>query len=374
MSHLPTTAARLERFPASPFAVLGQRLQAMNAAGQDVIRVDIGSPDLPPPAAVVEALARSAADPTHHGYSPYRGDAGFRQAVAVYYQRRFGVTLDPTTEVLPLIGSKEGLVNLSMAYLDHGDAALIPSIAYPSYEAGALMAGAEAILLPISAESGYLPDLDAPIPGLERAKLLWVNYPNNPTGAVASLDFYEKALTFCRAHNLLLCSDNPYVELTFGDYRAHSALEVPGAKDQAVEFVSMSKTYNMAGWRLGACVGNRNVLNALLHVKSTLDSAGFRAIYDAGTEAILNTPQSWIDARNARYAERRDKIIAALPGIGMEAAVPHGSLYVWAHILNGQTDREYSRVGLERGARVDHARINVWRGWRAFGAFQPGHC
>ncbi len=346
MSHLPTSANRLEHFKLNPFAALGQRIVEMTTAGKDVIRLDVGSPDLPPPPTVIEALAKSAADPTHHGYANYRGDPGFRRAVADYYQRRFGVTVDPMTEVLPLIGSKEGIVNLSLAYLDHGDLALVPSISYPSYTAGAHMAGAETIPLPLLPENNYLLTFDEPIPSIEKAKLLWINYPNNPTGAIAPLGFYESALTFCQKHNLLLCSDNPYVDVTFDGYQAHSLLEVPGAKEQAVEFISTSKSYNMAGWRLGACVGNREVLNTLLHVKSTLDSAHFRPIYDAGAVAFSATPDSWIEARNQRYAARRDLIMTALPEIGLQAEIPHGSLYVWAHIQDAQTDQQYTEAAL----------------------------
>ncbi len=350
MSQLPKPSARLARFPVNPFATLNQRLVELKAAGKDVIRLDMGSPDLPPPPAVIEALARSAADPSHHGYSAYRGDPGFRRAVAAYYERRFGVTLDPDTEVLPLIGSKEGLVNLSVTYLDAGDVALVPSLSYPSYIAGALLAGGDTISFPIRAENSYLPDFDEPFPGIERAKLLWLNYPNNPTGAIAGLDTFERALEFCRAHNLLLCSDNPYVDVTFGSYRAHSVMEIPDAKDSAIEFMSLSKSHNMAGWRLGACVGNRTVIDNLLMIKSTFDSAQSRPIYDAGSEALNNTPQSWIDARNARYEARRDQIIAALPTIGLTADVPQGSLYVWARLLDGSLDRDYTDSALSEAS------------------------
>ncbi len=346
MSSRPDTAVRLKRFGPNPFASINQRLAELAADGKAVIRLDVGNPDMPPPSAVVESLAVSASDPDHHGYSSYRGDPGFRQAIADYYARRFGVSLDPETEVLPLIGSKEGIANLSLAYLDRGDAAMVPELAYPTYAAAALMAGAETITVPMRREDGYRVSFDEPIPGIERAKLLWINYPNNPTGAVAPREFYARALAFCDRHGLLLCSDNPYSDVTFDGFRAPSVLEAPGAKERAVEFISFSKTYNMAGWRLGACVGNRDVLKNLLHMKGTVDSAHFRAIYDAGSTALLTTPQSWIDERNARYARRRDRLIAALPEIGLEAETPKGSLYVWAHILNGMTDREYTTAAL----------------------------
>jgi LL-diaminopimelate aminotransferase len=196
------------------------------------------------------------------------------------------------------------------------------------------------------AEDDYLLDFDAPIPEIERAKLLWVNYPNNPTGAVASLEFYERALAFCRAHHLLLCSDNPYVDVTFDDYRAPSVMQFPDAKSQSVEFMSLSKSHNMAGWRLGACVGNAEALNKLLVVKSTIDSAHFRAIYDAGTAALNTTPESWLAERNARYASRRDTLLSSLPDLGLTAARPLGTLYIWAHIADGRTDREYAESAL----------------------------
>lgn len=346
MTTLPTPAERLHRTSLNPFAALNQRLQAMTAAGQDIIRLDIGSPDLPPPKAVIEALAQSAANPTHHGYMSYRGDRGFRKAVATYYERRFGVTLNPDTEVLPLIGSKEGLVNISLAYLDHGDVAIIPELSYPSYSAGALLAGGDTLSIPMRANDNYLVDFDTPIEGIERAKLLWVNYPNNPTGGIASLEFYQRAVEFCREHSLLLCSDNPYVDVTYDGYCAPSLMQIPDAKAQAVEFMSLSKSYNMAGWRLGACVGNADVLNKLLVVKSTIDTAHFRAIYDAGTVALTVVPDSWVSERNARYAGRLDTLLAALPALGLTAERPRGALYVWARIADGRTDREYAESAL----------------------------
>ncbi len=350
MSQLPSSAYRLEKFKVNPFAVIGQRINEMNSAGRDVIRMDAGSPDLPPPSAVIEALAQSAADPTHHGYGNYRGEPTFRKAVADYYQRRFGVTLDPATEVLPLLGSKEGISNLSMAYLDRGDAALQPSIAYQTYLAGTQLAGADMINLPVTAESGYLPSFEGPIQGIERAKLLWVNFPNNPTGAIAPLQFYEDALAFCEKHNLLLCSDNPYFDVTFDGFKAGSVMQAPGAKEHAVEFMSLSKSHNMAGWRIGACVGNRDVLNTLLITKSSFDSSHFRAIYDAATVALNTTPDSWIEARNLRYQERRDKVLAALPDIGLQADKPKGALYIWARIQHGLTDRQYVDEALSNAA------------------------
>jgi LL-diaminopimelate aminotransferase len=340
MSELPKRAHRLDRLPPYEFAVIGQRIQEMIAAGKDVIRLDIGSPDMPPPGPVIEALQMSASDPKRHSYGSYRGDPAFRRAVANYYARRFGVTLDPDQEVLPLIGSKEGLVNLSMAYLDRGDAALVPDISYPAYHMGALLAGADVIDMPLDPARGYLPDWNAIKPSdLSRAKLLWVNYPNNPTGSIADLAFYEKAVAFCKAHNLLLASDNPYCEVAFDGYHAPSALQATDAKDCTVEFISMSKTFNMAGWRLGACVGNRDVIGNLLTVKSNIDSGHFRPIFDAGVVAFETTPDTWLEQRNQRYQQRRDWILEVLPEIGLEASSSPASLYVWARVKGGDSRR-----------------------------------
>lgn len=347
MSPLPAHAYRLDRLPPYEFAVIGQKIQDLTAAGKDVIRLDIGSPDMPPPDHVIEALHTSASNPRHHEYGSYRGDPAFRKAIANHYQQRFGVTLDPFHEVLPLIGSKEGLVNLTMAYLDRGDAALMPNIHYPAYSMGALMAGGDVLEFELDPARGYLPDFKAlaKLPNLSRAKLLWLNYPNNPTGAVADLAFWEEAVAFCRDHNLLLCSDNAYYAITFDGYTAPSPLQVPGAKDCTVEFMSMSKTYNMAGWRLGACVGNREAIKNLLTIKSNIDSGHFRAIYDAGTAAINHTPDSWITERNRRYQARRDRMLAVLPEIGLEAFKTSASLYIWAKVADSD-DKQYCEGAL----------------------------
>lgn len=333
---MPTPAYRLSGLPPYAFAVRGQRIQEMLSAGVDVISLDIGSPDLPPPSEVVESLVDSARLPGHHGYSGYRGIPAFRQAVARYYQRRFGVVLDPEREVLPLIGSKEGIVNLGLAYLDKGDVALVPDVSYPPYSMGTYLAGAEVCWMPVTQESGYLPDVSSiPAEVARRSKILWVNYPHNPTGATAELSFYAEVVSFCREHDILLASDNPYVDVTYDGYQAPSVLQVPGAMDCAVEFMSFSKTYNMGGWRLGAAVGNSAVLKTLLQVKSNVDSGHFRAVYDAGVTAVETTSQQWIEERNRVYQRRRDYVLEILPEIGLRADKPKGSLYVWAQVVEG---------------------------------------
>ncbi len=374
---IPPHAQRLDRLPPYQFALIGQRIIEMTGAGKDVIRLDIGSPDLPPPPHVIEALKASASQPGNHSYGNYRGEPAFRKAVAAYYQRRFGVELDPNREVLPLIGSKEGIVNMALAFLDRGDAAIVPALNYPAYSQGALMAGAGVIEMALDPARGYLPDFRALESDLARTalrpKLLWVNYPNNPTGAVASLAFYEEAVAFCRAHGLLLCSDAPYSEVVFDGYTSPSALQVPGAKECTVEFMSLSKTYNMAGWRLGAAVGRREALDKLLVIKSNMDSGHFKAVYDAGTAALNDTPDSWLAERNARYQRRRDQILATMPEIGVEAFKAPASLYVWARVHEGD-DGRYAERALE-GANVSIAPGSIYgaagRGYVRFSLSVP---
>lgn len=357
---MPVPAQRLQNLPPYFFAVQGQRLQEMAAQGIDVVSLDIGSPDLPPPSAVVETLVEASRQANSHGYSGYKGIPAFRQAVARNYQRRFNVTLDPDREVLPLIGSKEGIVNLALAYLDKGDVALVPDISYPSYSMGARLAGGEVFWLPM--DKNYRPDVSSvPRDVLRRAKLVWVNYPNNPTGATVELDFYTQMVSFCREHDLLLASDNPYVDVTYDGYRAPSVLQVSDAVSCAVEFMSFSKTYNMGGWRLGAAVGNADALRILLQIKSNVDSGHFRAIYQAGVAAVDTTPQTWIDERNRVYQQRRDRILEVLPRIGLEAEIPKGSLYIWARALNGDGAAYVM-------AALDEAHVALAAG----GAYGPG--
>ncbi len=335
---MPKPANRLSSLPPYPFALLNQRIRELNAQGHDVISLDIGSPDLPPPDAVIEALYQSACNPDHHGYAGYRGTSEFRAAIADYYRKRFGVEVDPNSQVLPLLGSKEGIVNLSLAYLDRGDVALVPDIGYPSYSMGVYLAGGDVHWVPLR-EPDYLPDLaGVPTDVLQRARLIWVNYPNNPTGATADLSFYQRLVDFCREHDILLASDNPYEEVTYDGYRAGSALQAKGALDVAVEFMSFSKTYNMAGWRLGAAVGNADAIKNLLQVKSNVDSGHFHAVYDAGITAIETTDHAWIEARNAVYRSRRDTVLAALPEIGLKAQTPKASLYVWGRVEDDDWD------------------------------------
>lgn len=330
---MPEVSDRIKNLPPYVFAVIGQKVRQMQMQGIDIIRMDIGSPDLAPADFTLDKLNESAHNPNHHGYSGYRGIPRFREAVARYYQKRFGVDIDPESEVLPLIGSKEGIVNFALAYLDRGDIALVPGIGYPSYAMGTLLAGAEVYYVPMPPEREFLLDVsDIPAEMRQKAKLMWMNYPNNPTGAIANLDFYEEMVSFAAENDIILASDNPYCDITYGDYRAPSVLQVDGAKEHTVEFISMSKTFNMAGWRLGAAVGSAEALKHLLTVKSNMDSGHFIPAYDAGIAALDNTTDEWLKERNLIYQERRDAILEGIEDAGLEADTPKASLYIWAKV------------------------------------------
>jgi LL-diaminopimelate aminotransferase len=314
----------------------------------DVIRLDMGNPDLPPPGSVIEALVQSAREPDHHGYPGYRGLPALRAAIARYYHRRFGAALDREMEVVALIGSKEGIVNLSLAYLDPGDLVLVPDPGYASYGRAATLAGAEVYAFPLLPRRGFLPDLGA-IPGdvARKAVLMWLNYPNNPTGATADLGFYSQAVDFARHHGLLLCHDAPYCDVTFDGYVAPSILEVPGAKEVAVEFNSLSKTFNMAGWRVGMAVGNAGALASLAHLKSNMDSGIYRPLQEAAVQALSVGPE-WISMRNQAYRERVEVVVQGLAAVGIEAAPPRGTFYIWARVPAGWTSEAFALAILEQ--------------------------
>lgn len=345
---MPEISNRLGNLPPYVFATIGKQIRQMKANGIDVIRLDIGSPDLPPPDHVINALEQSARNPAHHGYSGYSGTPTFREAIARHYQRRFGVILDPDRNVLPLLGSKEGIVNLALAYLNPGDVALVPAVGYPSYAMGARLAGAEAVFMPMTADNDFIIDYHGiDEADLQRTKLLWANYPNNPTGAVVDRSFYDDVVAFCAEHDILFASDNPYVDVTFGDEAAPSALQATDALHHAIEFMSMSKTYNMAGWRLGAAVGNAEALQNLLQIKSNMDSGHFIGVYDAGIDALENTSDEWMCSRNERYAKRQQMILNALPHLGLDARPSAGTLYVWARVLEMDADEYATRARTE---------------------------
>jgi len=341
-------AARLKNLPPYPFARWAGQIEDARRRGVDLIRLDIGNPDMPPPDEVVEALCTSARQADRHGYQGYRGLPALRRAIAGYYERRFGVALDPDTQVLPLIGSKEGIVNIALACLDAGDLALVPDPGYAPYTMGATLAGAEVHTFPLLAERGFLPDLDSIPAGVaDRAALLWLNYPNNPTGAVADPKFFDHAVNFARRHRLLLCHDTPYCDVTYDGYVAPSLLQVEGACEAAVEFNSLSKTFNMAGWRVGMAVGNSEALAALARIKSNVDSGMFRPLQEAAVRA-LSTDPAWIAARNEVYRQRLDIALEGVTAAGLEAERPRATLYVWARLPPPWTAEGFALELLER--------------------------
>jgi LL-diaminopimelate aminotransferase len=316
------------------FATLNNRVAELTASGVDVIRLDIGSPDLPPAPHIIETLIEFAQNPNCHGYQSHRGTPALRDAWAKLYERGHNLILDPQW-IVPLLGSKEGVFHLSLAILNPGDIVLVPDPGYQTYAQGAYFAGAQPIRFSLLPGNDYLPDFSSLPAGIAReAKILWLNYPNNPTGAIAPLDFFSQAVEFCRQYDILLCHDAAYTMVTFDDYYAPSVLEVPGAAEIALEFNTLSKTYNMAGWRLGAAVGNPEALDALLRLKTHADSGHFRPVIEAAIAAMLGD-QSWLVERNTVYRQRRDVVIAALRGMGLAPQEPQASLYVWCPLPGG---------------------------------------
>jgi LL-diaminopimelate aminotransferase len=343
-------ASRVRNLPPYLFAELDRNAVEKRAAGFDVISLGIGDPDLPTPPHVVEALKEAAADPSTHQYPSYFGLPEFRRAVASWYDRRFGVRLDPDTEVQPLIGSKEGLAHLALAFIDPGDEALVPDPGYPVYEIGTMLAGGSSISMPLSAEGGFQPDFAA-LRTTERARLLWLNYPSNPTAATADLDLFREAVEFSRRHDLLLCHDAAYSEITFDGYVAPSVLQVEEAKDVAVEFGSLSKTYNMTGWRVGYAVGNEEAIRALATIKTNVDSGIFNAVQRAAIAAMTG-PQDHVESMKETYRGRRDLVVGSLLDIGLQVKPPLGSIYVWAPVPEGETSAGFAQTLLEKAAVV----------------------
>jgi len=330
-------AERIAHFKPYFFATLQRKFDELKAKNVDVIRLDMGSPDMPPVDFIIDTLVNSARRPDVHGYTPNGGTPEFRRAVCVYYKRRFDVDLS-MSEVLGLIGSKEGLFNLSQVLLNPGDYALIPDPGYPVYTSGGLIAGAKPYYMPLLKENKFLPDLDSiPKEIAAKAKILWLNYPNNPTGAVATLGFFEKAIEFAKKYQIVIANDNPYADVCFDGYQAPSILQVPEAKEVAVEFNSLSKTYNMGGWRLAMAAGNDLVISYLHTYKSQMDSSQFRPIFDAGITALMGD-QNWIEERNQIYQHRRDTVVNGLRQAGFEVETPPASIYVWARLPEGFDD------------------------------------
>jgi LL-diaminopimelate aminotransferase len=349
---LTDPSKRVEAIPPYMFAELERRVADKRAAGIDVISLGIGDPDRPTYPRVVKAMQAAVADPANQSYPTNRGRAEFREAFARFYDRRFGVEIDPETEVIPAIGAKECIYNLCFAFLDPGDVALASDPGYPVYTGGPLLAGAEGVLLPLQPDLGFVPDLDAIEPdALRRARLMFLNYPNNPTGAIAPDGLFERAVELAHEHELLVVHDNAYSETTYDGYVAPSFLATPGAMDVGVEVFSLSKGFNMTGWRCAAILGNADAIQTYWRLKTNVDSGLFEAVQLAGA-AALDGPREPIEEMNSIYARRRDLVVDALAEIGVEVPAPKGTIYVWAPVPEGHTSTSFSELVLEEAAVV----------------------
>ncbi len=339
---------RVENLPPYLFVAITKKIAEKRAKGEEVISFAIGDPDIPTPSHIINRLCQAAQDPVNHRYPESDGLPELRQAIAEWYKKRFDVSLDANLEILPLIGSKEGIAHIALCFIDSGDIALVPDPAYPVYSIGTVFAGGNPYYMPLIEENDFLPDLDAiPSHVLEKAKLLWINYPSNPTGVVADLDFFNRTVKFAQQHNLAICHDGPYSEVTFNGYQSVSFLQADGAKEVGVEFHSLSKSYNMTGWRIGMVVGNAKIIDALKRVKSNLDSGIPQAIQYAAIEALTG-PQDCIQEHNTIYQRRRDLIIDMLNSIGLEVKPPKASLYIWARVPKGYTSVSFTNDLLEK--------------------------
>lgn len=349
---MPEIAERLKRLPPYLFAEIDRKKREVRARGVDVIDLGIGDPDLPTPPHIIQALQKAAEDPANHRYPSYEGMLAYRQAVADWYAKRFNVRLDPEQEVLTLVGSKEGTAHIPLAFVNPGDVVLVPDPGYPVYAAGTWFAGGEVYWMPLRRSNGFLPDLEAiPAEVARRAKLMYLNYPNNPTAAVATRDFFARVVAFARRHGILVCHDLMYSELKFDGLEPPSLLEVEGAREVGVEFHSLSKTYSMTGWRLGFCVGNRAAVAGLGAVKTNVDSGVFQAVQIAGI-AALTGPQDLAEQYRRTYQERRDVVVSGLKQLGWEVDVPKGTFFVWAPVPGGLDSRSFATRLLEEAGVV----------------------
>jgi LL-diaminopimelate aminotransferase len=335
-------AKRIEQLPPYLFAEISRKIAEKRAQGADIITFAVGDPDMPTPPHIIDALVEAARDPANHRYPESEGLPELRRAIAGWYERRFGLSFDPETEVLPVIGSKEGIGHIPLCFIDPGDVALVPDPGYPVYAVATMFAGGECHFLPLREENDFLPDFaGVPAEVAARAKMLWLNYPNNPTGAVADLTFFEEAVAFAKRYDIAVCHDGPYSEVAFDGYRPVSFLQAPGARDVGIEFHSLSKTYNMTGWRVGMAVGNARMIDALRRVKSNLDSGIPQAIQRMAI-AALTGPQECVAEHNAVYQRRRDRVVEALRSLGLRVRTPKASLYVWARVPEGFTSVSFA--------------------------------
>lgn len=342
------TAECLNRMAPYLFAQIDKKRDALREQGVDVISLGIGDPDRPTPDHIIEAMEKAIRNPLNHQYPDYAGSAAYRQACATWMHRRFGVSVDPETEVLALIGSKEGIAHLHTAFVDPGDYVLAPSIGYPVYSGGATLQGAHTYYMPMREENGFLADFDhVPEEVLSKAKIMFIGYPNNPTGAVATEEYFDKAIRFCLENDILLAHDNAYSEICFDGYSAPSILERPRAKECCIEFFSLSKAYNMTGWRIAFATGNAESIAALGTVKNNLDSGQFTAIQEAAIAALLGSQQCVADMC-ALYQRRRDAVVEALRAIGMTCEDTKATIYVWARVPEGYSSESFATKLLEQ--------------------------
>jgi len=343
-------AQRIKSLPPYLFAAIDSAKNEAKKRGVDIIDLGVGDPDLPTPPHIIEALCNAARDPRHHRYPSYEGMQIFREAVSKWYHNTFKVNLNPDEEVIALIGSKEGIAHAPLAFLDPGDTALVPDPAYPVYSTAVTFAGGKPYILPLKAENGFLPDLEAiPREKVREAKIMFLNYPNNPTSATASPEFFRELVDFALDNNIFLLHDNPYSEMTFDGYRAPSLLETKNAKEVALEFHSLSKTYNMTGWRVGFAVGNPELIKGLGKVKTNIDSGIFEAVQMAGI-AALTGPQDCVAEMRKTYQERRDTLLPGLLELGLQVTPPKATFYVWAGIKGSSL--ECSKTLLEKAGIV----------------------
>jgi len=351
---MPKRAERIATVPPYLFAEIDKKKAAAIARGVDVISLGIGDPDMPTPSFVVDKMKEAVANPKWHQYPDYDGSLAYRTAVTQFYKKRFGVEFDPKTEALALIGSKEGIAHIIWAYIDAGDICLVPDPAYPVYKTHTLLAGGTPYLMPLTRENGFLPDLKAiPEDVARKAKLMFINYPNNPTGAIAGIEFYQEAVAFCRKYDILLVSDNAYSEMTYDGFKAPSVFEVEGAKEIAVEFWSLSKPFNMTGWRIAALVGNADAVGALGIIKTNTDSGQFTAVQEAAIEALTNpASDAFVAEMNAIYTKRRDTAVAGLRAAGLDAQPMKGSFYIWMPVPEGHTSTSFAALMLEEAGVI----------------------
>ncbi len=346
------TAKRIENLPPYLFVEISRKIAEKRAQGEDVINLGIGDPDIPTPSHVIERLCQAAQDPQNHRYPESEGLPEFRNNIAQWYKGRFGVTLDPDREVLPLIGAKDGIGHIALCFIDPGDIALVPDPGYPVYSIGTMFAGGSSYYMPLIEDNDFLPDLDSiPADIARKAKVLWINYPNNPTAAVAELEYFERVVAFANKYDIAVCHDGPYTEVAFDGYRPVSFLEVAGAKDVGVEIHSLSKSYNMTGWRVGMAVGNAGIIDALRRVKSNLDSGIPQAIQYAAMEALTGS-QDCVTEHNEIYQRRRDRLLQTLNQIGLKAKPPRASLYIWARVPDGYNSIEFATTLLDEAGVV----------------------